>query len=114
MPQIITNRGMSLLGIIVVGFILILALSYFNISIRTVVESPVAQDNINYVGDTGRSVWDRYLQAPASYLWNDVWVDIFWKGFINNMKRIRDGEPTEWNTSAPNGFDTKNNAFWGQ
>lgn len=114
MPYQSTIRGMSLLGIIVVGLILILALGYFNISIRAVVESPTTQDNLNYVGDTGRSVWDTYLKAPFSYLWNDVWVDIFWKGFILNMQRIRDGKPTEWSTSAPKVFDEKNNHLWGQ
>ena len=95
------NRGVSILGILIFGFILILILSYLNISIKGVVESPTGQENIDYVQDGSESFWDKYLKDPASYLWNDVWVDIFWKGFINNMERIRDGKSTDFDNVAP-------------
>lgn len=95
------KRGVSMVGILIIGFILILVLSYFNISIKGVVESPTGQENINYVQDSSKSFWDKYLKDPASYLWNDVWVDIFWQGFIDNMKRIRDGKPTDFDNAAP-------------
>lgn len=95
------NKGISILGILILGFILVLVLSFFNISIKSVVESPVGQENINYVGDTSKSVWDKYLKEPVDYLWNDVWIDIFWQGFINNMERIRDGKPTDFDTALP-------------
>ncbi len=95
------QKGISILSILVFGFLLILVLSYFNISIKGVVESPVGQENLNYVGGGTVSLWDRYLKAPLSYLWNDVWIDIFWKGFINNMERIRDGKPTDFDTAIP-------------
>jgi hypothetical protein len=85
----------------VIAIVAILVLSYFNISLRGVVNSPVAQDNINYVGGASKSVWEKYLKDPAYYLWHDVWVNIFWKGFINNMERIRDGQPTDVQNFAP-------------
>ncbi len=97
-----TQKGMSILGILVLGFILILVLSYFSISIKSVVESPTGQENLNYVGGGTRSVWNDYLKRPASYLWNDIWINIFWKGFINNMERIRDGQPTDFDKAAVN------------
>ncbi|MEX2028909.1 MAG: hypothetical protein WD963_00290 [Candidatus Paceibacterota bacterium] len=96
------NRGISIIGILLLGFILILVLGYFKISVRGVVESPGSQENIEYVKDTSRSFWEKYLKDPADYLWNDVWVDIFWQGFINNMERIRDGKPTDLDTAADN------------
>lgn len=96
-----TQKGISILGFLVLGFILILVLSYFNISIRGVVESPTGQDNVNYIGGGARSLWDDYLKGPVLYLWNDVWIDIFWKGFISNMERIRDGVPTDFDTAVP-------------
>ncbi|MCM2339172.1 MAG: hypothetical protein NDI62_01820 [Burkholderiales bacterium] len=95
------NKGISLIGILILCFILILVLSYFNISVKKVVESPVAQENITYVGGGSVSFWNKYLKQPASYLWNDVFVDIFWKSFINNMERIRDGKPTDYEAAAP-------------
>ncbi len=96
-----SKKGISIIGILLLGFIVILVLSYFKISVRSVVESPEAQDNINYIGGETRNLWNDYLQEPASYLWNDIFINIFWKSFINNMERIRDGEPTDYEIAAP-------------
>jgi hypothetical protein len=94
--------GISILGILILALIGILVLSYFKISIKSVVESPIGQENINYVGGGTRNLWDDYLAQPAHYLWQDVWVNIFWQGFINNMERIRDGQPTDFDNAAKN------------
>ena len=104
----IYQEGISILGILILGFILILVLSFFNISIKGVVESPTGQENINYVEDTSKGFWEKYLKDPINYLWNDVWVDIFWQGFINNMERIRDGKPTDFYEAAPNVYNVPN------
>ncbi len=96
------QRGISILGILFLAVIIILALSFFKINIKSVVESPMGQDNINYVKGTSLSIWDKYFAKPANYLWQDVWVDIFWKGFISNMERIRDGKSTDFDKAANN------------
>lgn len=95
------NKGMSLVKVLIIGFILIFILGYFKINIKTVVESPDSQDNLNYVKGTGTTIWQRYLEKPASYLWNDIFVNIFWKAFILNMEKIRDGQPTDYEQAAP-------------
>jgi len=95
-----TQKGISILGVLVLGFILILVLSYFNISIKGVVESPTGQENLNYVQGTSVSLWDKYLAGPASYLWNDIWINLFWNSFVSNMERIRDGQPTDVDNAA--------------
>jgi hypothetical protein len=96
------KRGVvSILEMMIIAIIIIFALSYFNISIKSVVESPTAQDNINYVGGASKTLWQKYLKDPAYYLWHDVWVNIFWQGFILNMERIRDGQPTDTQNFAP-------------
>ena len=96
------EKGISILGILILAVVVILVLSYFNVSIKSVVESPSGQENINYVEGGTESLWNEYLAQPASYLWNDVWVNIFWKSFINNMERIRDGQPTDLDKAANN------------
>jgi hypothetical protein len=95
------QKGISILGFLFLGVILILVLSYYKISVRSVVESPTGQDNITYIGGGTKNLWDAYLKEPVSYLWNDVFVNIFWKAFINNMERIRDGKPTDFENAAP-------------
>jgi hypothetical protein len=102
MKNLNKKAGISILGILILTAIAILVLSYFRISVKAVVESPTGQDNINYVEGGTKNVWDEYLAQPAYYLWNDVWVNIFWKGFINNMERIRDGKPTNLDNAAKN------------
>ena len=97
----INNRGMGLIKVIFFGFIIILILSYFKINIKTIVESPDGQSNINYVKGTSMTIWEAYLEKPLSYLWNDVFKEIFWKSFISNMERIRDGKPTDYELAAP-------------
>jgi len=94
--------GISILGIIVLGIIIVLALSYFHISIKAVVESPTGQENINYVGGGAKNLWTTYLAEPASYIWNDVWVKIFWRPFISNMEKIGKGQPTDLDKAADN------------
>ena len=96
------NRGISILGILFFSFIIILILSYFNVNLKSVVESEDAKENFSYVGENSKSFWDKYFKGPATYLWNDVWVDIFWKGFILNMERIRDGQPTDLDNAGNN------------
>ncbi|MFZ2150305.1 MAG: hypothetical protein WAV15_04060 [Minisyncoccia bacterium] len=102
MKNLKATRGISILGLLFLGFIIILVLSYFRVSVKDVVESPTGQENINYIKGETESFWDAYLAEPASYLWNDVWINIFWKGFINNMERIRDGKPTDYDEASTN------------
>jgi hypothetical protein len=64
------------------------------------VESPTGQENVTYVKGTTQDLWNTYLAQPAHYLWQDVWVNIIWKGFISNMERIRDGQPTVFDNAA--------------
>jgi hypothetical protein len=95
------NRGISLLWILFVGFVLILVLSFFKINIKTVVESPDGQSNLNYVKETSMTIWQAYLKKPVYYIWNDIFLKIFWASFISNMERIRDGKPTDFEQAAP-------------
>ena len=95
------KQGISILGVLLLGVIIILIISYYNISIKAVVESPQTQGNFSYVVGNSRSVWNDYLKSPATYVWNYVVVDLIWKSFINNMERIRDGQPTVFDNAAP-------------
>lgn len=95
------KRGISILGILFLGIVLILILSYFNISIRVIVESPTGQDNINYIEGTSKSLWTTYLKEPLTHIWNDIWIPFFWEPFLSNMKKLSKGEPTDFEINAP-------------
>ena len=95
------QRGISILGAVILFVIILVILGYFDISVKSVVEKPETQENLNYVRGGVMGIWDKYLAKPASYLWNDVWLPYFWRPFIDNMGRIRDKMPTDYDLNAP-------------
>lgn len=100
MKNINNGRGISILGVLFLGFILLMILSYFRVSVKDVVESPTGQENIEYVKGETKGFWDKYLAEPAHYLWHDIWIELFWKSFVSNLERIRDGEPTDFDKAV--------------
>lgn len=95
------NGGISIIGLVILAIVVILVLSYFKISIKSVVESPESRNNFSYVFDKAEDVWTKYLKKPANYLWHEIFVKIFWASFINNMERIRDGKPIDLEIFSP-------------
>lgn len=93
--------GMSILGILLLCVILVIFLSYFNISLKAIVESPSTQSNFNYIGSSGRSLWNDYLKKPFSNVIGSDTVQFFWNSFLKNMKNIQEGKPTDFQKVAP-------------
>jgi len=99
MKNIPTNRG--LVKIIILIVIALLILSYFGFNLRTLISSPTTQDNFGYVASSTTTVWDKYLKKPASYVWNDIFIDLIWEPAIDNLKRINNGEKDDILLSQP-------------
>ncbi len=95
------DGGMSILGAVLWGIIILLVLSYFGISVRGVAESPTGKDNFSYVGGGIKGLWHRYIAEPISNLAEEEHIQFFWQSFTRNMRQIRDGQPTDMQTSAP-------------
>ncbi len=101
MQNLNKQAGISILGILFLAVIVLLVLSYFNISIKAVVESPTGQENVNYVKGSTQSVWTTYLEKPVAHFWNDIWLPLFWDPFVSNMQKIKNGQPNDLNNSSP-------------
>jgi hypothetical protein len=82
------------LRLIILVVIAILLLSYFNYDLQSIVESPQSQKNFGYATGVTMNVWDKYLSAPASFLWNKVFIGLLWNNFLHNLKRVDSGAPT--------------------
>ena len=82
-------------------FIFVLGLSFFGISLEAIVNSPAGQENFSYVQEIMINVWNNYLKKPVMYLWKDIFLDLIWNPAINNLTKIRDGEPDSLRSSAP-------------
>ena len=68
---------------------------------RTLVNQPVTQDNFTYVATSTVSFWDRYLEQPAGYLWNNIFVNLIWDPAIYSLEQMKAGQPTNIATSSP-------------
>jgi hypothetical protein len=86
---------------IIILVVILLVLSYFGFSLRSLIDQPVTQDNFTYVATSTASVWDKYLRQPAGYLWNDVFINLIWDPAIYNLEQMKTGKPTNIATSAP-------------
>jgi len=49
-------------------------------------------------------VWNAYIAGPFDYLWNDIFIDLIWSAFIENMEIIKGGGPVIDPEIAPKSF----------
>ena len=81
----------------VIGLVI---LGYVGFDVRKAVESPTSQSNIEYVKNAVIYVWDKYLAKPAKYLWNDIFIKLIWTTAVDNLTKIKNGEPTDVQASV--------------
>jgi hypothetical protein len=94
-----SDRGdRGLIKIIILLVIALLVLSYFNINLRALVNAPTTQDNISYVASNTELIWNSYLKGPATYLWNDIFINLIWNPAISNLTNMKNGNPSNINT----------------
>lgn len=78
---------------LVIIIIILVILGLAGVSVEDdIVENEGVQENTSYVATGVVYVWDTYLKGPASYLWNDIFVDLIWESFIVNMQALRNGD----------------------
>lgn len=93
------TRGFLKLVLIVAAVILMLG--YFNIDLKSTVESPTNQENVSYIKAKSTYIWEAYLKKPVLFLWNNIFINLLWNAFTSNMERVRDGKPTDFELWAP-------------
>lgn len=92
-----SQRGIIKLILILIIFILIL--SYFNIDLRGIIESPQTQQNISYAKELAiniwnawlKPLWDNYLSKPILYFWQNIFIEILWKSFTQGLSALQAG-----------------------
>jgi hypothetical protein len=84
-----SNRGLIYMLILVV--IALIILGYYGFSVRQAVQNPTTQDNISYIWNGAVAIWNDYLKAPATYLWN-IFVNNIWNPAISNLGTMKTGK----------------------
>ena len=86
-----------MLKLIIFIIIIIAVLSYFNFDVKKFFESDLVRNNFGYVWNFVKYVWENYLARPARYLWNDVFINLIWDSFIENLQRFKAGQGPSFN-----------------
>jgi hypothetical protein len=88
----------KLIIIIVIGLIV---LGYFGFDIQKIIDSPTVSKNLTYTKDLVVGVYQKYLAKPIDYLWNKIFLNLLWGSFVDNMERMKNGEPSDIYKYAP-------------
>ena len=81
--------------------IAIIVLSYFGFDLRAIVEAEGTQNHLSFVWGIGVTVWNEYLSRPVLYFWHNIFIDLLWESFVENMNRIKDGQATTIEDLSP-------------
>lgn len=68
--------------------IIIILFVLFKVNIKSFINSPQFQGNVNYIEQTGQDIWNKYLSKPVMYVWNNViWGSAISQG-INQVQSV--------------------------
>lgn len=95
------NKGMSLFQTLLLIVVIIVILSYIGFDIRSAIESDQSKKNFGYIKAVTVTVWERYLERPASYAYNDIFLPWIWRPTFENLKKLRDGQSPDMVNNAP-------------
>lgn len=80
---------------IILGLLALIILSFFGYDLKAIIEAPLTQNNLHYVGTGVSTVWNEYLKEPVTYVYQNIFINILWGAFLHNLGRIDKGAPTE-------------------
>jgi len=66
--------------------IIIILFVLFKVNIKSFIDSPQFQGNVNYIEQKGQDFWNKYLSKSFSYLWDNL---IFGNLLSNGIKQIQ-------------------------
>ncbi len=96
-----SSRRKGFIKLIIIFVIVVLILSILNINLKSIIESEPVQNNFSYIWNFAKTVWSDYLAGPVIYFWNDIFMNLLWTSFVDNMERIKAGKPTDMMLDAP-------------
>lgn len=96
-----TSQKGSIKWILIIIVALVIASFYFDFSVQEAVEDEQTQANFTYVWNNIVTFYDSYLREKVNYFWNEIFLDLIWDSFTENMKNIKTGELTTLEQAAP-------------
>ncbi|MEI7480447.1 MAG: hypothetical protein WCJ59_02355 [bacterium] len=101
------NPQSGIIKWIIIFVIALLILSYLGFDLKSTVESQTTQSNFGYVWGYTHAFWDKYLVGPASWIWNNIVIDIVWdKLFLPGLNLIKRDQLVNITTATSSGAVT--------
>ncbi|MBP6883908.1 MAG: hypothetical protein KBC06_01600 [Candidatus Pacebacteria bacterium] len=95
MIKSLKTGGISILGVIFLGVILILLLNYFHLSIKVERTDDITTSQSNALDN----IWNKYFKQPVGYIWKEIVIKAFWQPFMEIMNRIGN---SDWTANQKN------------
>lgn len=77
------NKQDGFIGILIsIVAALVLAQAVFHIDVVSFLRSPSTLEVVDYIKRAIVLVWDKFLVLPVSFIWEQIFVDIIWKGGV--------------------------------
>ncbi len=80
----IKQKG-SIKWILIIIIAIALASYYLDFSVREIAENEQTKSNLSYIWENISDFYLKYLSKAVSYVWNDIFVDIIWKNFLQGL-----------------------------
>ena len=96
------NQG--LIKLIILIIIAVMVLGYFNVDLRSIWNSKSVQNNLGFLWESAKSIWNNYLAKPTDFVWG-IFYNYLWLSFIENMERLKEGAGPTFLENAPT-FET--------
>ncbi len=95
------NNQQGFIRLVILLIIIIAVLSYFNFDVKKFFESDMVKNNFGFVWNWTSYIWETYLAGPARYLWNDIFIDLIWNSFLENLHRFKEGKGPNFIENPP-------------
>lgn len=89
-----TGKSGSLKWILILIIGLIAASYFFDFNLKEAIEDEQTQSNFSYIKEQVLTFYNAYLRNTAEYLWNDIFIDLIWENFTDNLEKVKNGETT--------------------
>ncbi len=98
------ERGSILRFLLILVIAFFLASYYFDFSLRDVMESPRVRENIAYVRENAKPLYDKYLKDFLKERGNEAFEFVrgyLWTAFTGGLSDLKNHRPTVFERNAP-------------
>ena len=98
------EKGSILRFLLILVIAFLIASYYFDFSLRDMMESPRVRENIEYVKENAKPLYDKYLKEVIKEKGNEAFEFVrgyLWAAFTGGLSDLKNHRPTVFERNAP-------------